>query len=639
MVGQWRLVCRCDARLHSHSPTRSRPASVTDQERFSKEILGRWFKHQNFGSFVRQLNLYGFRKVPHLQQGALHSDTSQEPLCFENNNFHRGQPDLLHLISRKKQANPGREDGAGEKTTSKDTNTNGNAATSPRLLTSSNGALDVNNLLTGIAAIKRHQSQISNELNELKRNNQALWQEAIAARERYQRQQDTVERILKFLGSVFGNAPGANVQSKDASAKSASSSSIPRQPNRLLIEGTQGKPKTSEAGSSRFVEHPESPSTQDEDMEQYGTPNTVCRCDSHIDYVDTEFATPPPDGPSFASISAVTSPAATTPFAIDGHHGHDTQTPFFSLHANTTPASSARPNPEAESSNNSGHDSTAAPSTVDPALTSLVSTNGQGQAEPMMSNSMLAALLNSPGNFQRVLSALNTLSPVTAPSNETLPNGSDMALTQTGNSLPSPPHLNLDPTVFTNGWPSADSLAALDPPSSDVLSSSALTNNAQQLQKLADNTGKIDSHIDAMDTSIQSLLETLGVPADALNSQSQQDNLPFDHMDSNYQDGLDFSLLNPVASSGSEPFSVPLDVSAGDGMDWSTFFHTMDNNNNGPIEDDFAHFDSDAATTSPASTAPALEPVEPKVPAKRKAEAVEPPVDALKPKRSTRKKR
>ncbi|KAI9481295.1 MAG: hypothetical protein EXX96DRAFT_502878 [Benjaminiella poitrasii] len=157
---------------------------VIRHEEFAKKVLPRFFKHSNFSSFVRQLNMYGFHKVPHLQNGVLNTAGETERWEFSNPHFQRNQPDLLLLVTRKKGRDPEEKEA---------------------------GTVDLHHILDEIAAIKKHQMSISNELKNVQNDNQILWQENIATKERHHRHQETIDKILRFLASVFSSDKNKHV--------------------------------------------------------------------------------------------------------------------------------------------------------------------------------------------------------------------------------------------------------------------------------------------------------------------------------------------------------------------------------------------------------------------------------------------
>uniref|UniRef100_A0A8C6U4E7 Heat shock transcription factor 1 n=1 Tax=Neogobius melanostomus TaxID=47308 RepID=A0A8C6U4E7_9GOBI len=150
---------------------------VFDQGRFSKEVLPKFFKHNNMASFIRQLNMYGFRKVVHLEQGGL-VKPERDDTEFQHPFFIRGQEVQLENIKRKVTAVP--------------------SVRQEEVKT----ADEVNRILTDVQVMKGKQETIDSRIHAMKQENAALWREVATLRQKHSQQQKVVNKLIQFLISL-----------------------------------------------------------------------------------------------------------------------------------------------------------------------------------------------------------------------------------------------------------------------------------------------------------------------------------------------------------------------------------------------------------------------------------------------------
>ncbi|XP_074682000.1 heat shock factor protein 1 isoform X4 [Strix aluco] len=151
---------------------------VFDQGQFAKEVLPKYFKHNNMASFVRQLNMYGFRKVVHIEQGGL-VKPEKDDTEFQHPYFIRGQEHLLENIKRK--------------------------VTSVSSIKNEDIKVrqdNVTKLLTDIQVMKGKQESMDSKLIAMKHENEALWREVASLRQKHAQQQKVVNKLIQFLISL-----------------------------------------------------------------------------------------------------------------------------------------------------------------------------------------------------------------------------------------------------------------------------------------------------------------------------------------------------------------------------------------------------------------------------------------------------
>ncbi|KAM3556375.1 hypothetical protein MY1884_005106 [Beauveria asiatica] len=192
---------------------------VFNEEEFAKKLIPELFKHNNYASFVRQLNMYGFHKCVGLSDNSMRASErkNKSPNEYKNPYFRRGHPNLLWLINKpkgKKEAtarNASGQGGSDDETANEESinHPNPNNANSPagRTLPSTESAAPPKKELSMIHEelhkVREKQKLILGAINALQRNNNELYSQALLFQNQHDRHQNSINAILNFLANVF----------------------------------------------------------------------------------------------------------------------------------------------------------------------------------------------------------------------------------------------------------------------------------------------------------------------------------------------------------------------------------------------------------------------------------------------------
>uniref|UniRef100_A0A8D0KW97 Heat shock transcription factor 2 n=1 Tax=Strix occidentalis caurina TaxID=311401 RepID=A0A8D0KW97_STROC len=172
------LLWKTVAKQISYVLHNGRSFLVLDEQRFAKEILPKYFKHSNMASFVRQLNMYGFRKVVHVDSGIVKQERDG-PVEFQHPYFKQGREDLLDHIKRKVSSSRPEENKIRQE--------------------------DISKIISSAQKVQIKQETIESRLSALKKENESLWREVAELRAKHLQQQQVIRKIVQFIVTLVQN--------------------------------------------------------------------------------------------------------------------------------------------------------------------------------------------------------------------------------------------------------------------------------------------------------------------------------------------------------------------------------------------------------------------------------------------------
>ncbi|KAJ1939219.1 Flocculation suppression protein [Linderina macrospora] len=177
---------------------------VMDPMELSQSVLPQYFKHGNWQSFVRQLNMYGFHKVNDLEYGGIFGET--QLWMFKHPRFLRGETHLLKMIKRRgpgcaKPAGPACP--ADTPTQNAPASTGPTRAASPVVSSAAQPAATQANSVVEVEQLHSRICQLENSIYTLQRANRVMHDEYHDLRAAHMKTQDAFAGVLRFLESTI----------------------------------------------------------------------------------------------------------------------------------------------------------------------------------------------------------------------------------------------------------------------------------------------------------------------------------------------------------------------------------------------------------------------------------------------------